>query len=121
VRIAITGNRVIGGNNGIRMQAQSTATGNVITGAAFNGIVLTGTNNVVCGNHVIGGSTGILNTGLANTISGNVGTGIPLELYHSATPEGAIPAPVGSRCVDTATGAIYRKTSGVGNTGWVTP
>lgn len=40
---------------------------------------------------------------------------------HSATPEGVIPAPIGSIAVNTGGGAsttLYVKTSGSGNTGW---
>lgn len=40
---------------------------------------------------------------------------------HSATPEAAITAPIGTLCVNTAGGAsttLYVKTSGTGNTGW---
>ena len=63
----------------------------------------------------------ICNSGNANTIANNVGSNLPINLHRSGTPEGTITAVVGSTCVDTATGAIYRKTSGTGNTGWVTP
>lgn len=40
---------------------------------------------------------------------------------HTATPEGAITAPVGSICINTGGGAdtiLYVKESGAGNTGW---
>lgn len=36
----------------------------------------------------------------------------------NATPEGAITGNVGDECTDTTTGTLYKKTSGVGNTGW---
>lgn len=39
----------------------------------------------------------------------------------SGTPEAVETAGVGSIYTDTATGDVYRKTSGTGNTGWVTP
>lgn len=39
----------------------------------------------------------------------------------SGTPEAVETAGVGSIYTDTATGNVYRKTSGAGNTGWVTP
>jgi hypothetical protein len=39
----------------------------------------------------------------------------------SGTPESVETAGIGSIYTDTATGNIYRKTSGTGNTGWVTP
>lgn len=38
---------------------------------------------------------------------------------HSSSPEGAITAPIGSTCVNTANGKHYIKASGTGNTGWV--
>lgn len=38
---------------------------------------------------------------------------------RSGTPEAAETAGIGSICTDTATGAVYKKTSGTGNTGWV--
>lgn len=41
------------------------------------------------------------------------------HFYSSGTPEAAVTAPVGSVCVDVATGELYRKASGAGNTGWV--
>lgn len=43
-------------------------------------------------------------------------------IYHNATPEAAVTAPVGSLCVRTTGGAVttlYVKESGTGNTGWV--
>jgi hypothetical protein len=43
-------------------------------------------------------------------------------IYHNATPEAAVAAPVGSLCVRTNGGAnttLYVKESGAGNTGWV--
>lgn len=39
----------------------------------------------------------------------------------SGSPEGAETAGIGSLYTDEATGTLYRKTSGTGNTGWVTP
>jgi len=39
----------------------------------------------------------------------------------SGTPEASQTAGIGSVYTDTATGTLYRKTSGTGNTGWVTP
>lgn len=42
-----------------------------------------------------------------------------LVMTNGATPEGAITAPVGRLCIDTATGILYAKTSGSGNTGWM--
>lgn len=38
---------------------------------------------------------------------------------HTATPEGAIPAPVGCICSDITGGKAYIKATGTGNTGWV--
>lgn len=54
------------------------------------------------------------------TGTGNTGWYCQLRI-HTATPEGAITAPIGTLCVSTAGGAsttLYVKTSGVGNTGW---
>lgn len=39
----------------------------------------------------------------------------------SGSPEGVEIAGIGSIYTDTSTGDLYRKTSGTGNTGWVTP
>jgi hypothetical protein len=50
-----------------------------------------------------------------------LGNGGPIITFHTATPEGAITAPVGSICFNTGGGAsttLYVKTSGTGNTGW---
>jgi hypothetical protein len=50
--------------------------------------------------------------------------GQPGEIVHAVvagTPEAVVAAKVGSTAVNTSTGAVYRKTSGTGNTGWVTP
>ena len=52
------------------------------------------------------------------------GYGIIEDLYRrvgGGSPEGAITAPVGCIYHRTDTGDIWRKTSGTGNTGWVTP
>lgn len=54
------------------------------------------------------------------TGSGNTGWVCMIRI-HTATPEGAITAPIGALCVNTAGGAsttLYVKTSGAGNTGW---
>lgn len=37
---------------------------------------------------------------------------------YAGNPNGNIAAPPGSICLDTANGAVYRKASGSGNTGW---
>lgn len=50
------------------------------------------------------------------------GTGAPIWLQASGTPEGAVTAPVGSLYTRTDGGAgttLYVKESGTGNTGWV--
>jgi hypothetical protein len=39
----------------------------------------------------------------------------------SGSPEGVETAGIGSIYTDTSSGSVYRKTSGSGNTGWVTP
>ena len=41
-----------------------------------------------------------------------------IKTYASGSPEGVITATVGSEYTDTATGILYLKTSGSGNTGW---
>lgn len=41
-----------------------------------------------------------------------------IKTYASGSPEGATTATVGSEYTDTATGILYLKTSGSGNTGW---
>jgi hypothetical protein len=48
-----------------------------------------------------------------------IGIGGPGITKHTATPEGAVTAPVGSIVLRTDTGDVYKKTSGSGNTGWV--
>lgn len=56
--------------------------------------------------------------------NGSTDYGVIEDLYRrvgSGTPEGAITAPVGAIYHRTDTGDVYRKTSGAGNTGWVTP
>lgn len=47
--------------------------------------------------------------------------GLPIHVSGSGTPEGSVAASVGSTYTRTDTGALYRKTSGTGSTGWVTP
>ena len=42
------------------------------------------------------------------------------QFISTNTPEGVITSPVGGVCYRT-NGSVYRKTSGTGNTGWVTP
>lgn len=49
------------------------------------------------------------------------GSGGPIDTYGSGSPEGVVTANVGSLYRNTSNGAVYRKTSGTGNTGWVTP
>lgn len=48
-------------------------------------------------------------------ISGGGGGG----LSGTGSPEGAVTAVAGTTYVDTATGALYWKGSGSGNTGWL--
>lgn len=53
-------------------------------------------------------------------IAGYGGAGLIPSLYSgSGSPEGVVTAAVGSIYTDTATGNLYKKQSGVGNTGWV--
>lgn len=40
-------------------------------------------------------------------------------IRNSGTPEGSVTSGIGGLCIDTATGILYAKTSGTGNTGWV--
>lgn len=58
-----------------------------------------------------------------STVAGSVNDKLTAFLagwrMHTATPEGAVTAPVGTVCIDISNGIIYRKNSGVGNTGWV--
>lgn len=55
------------------------------------------------------------------TLSGVLTVGGSSWRSGSGSPEGVITASVGSLYSRTDTGALYRKTSGTGNTGWVTP
>jgi len=74
---------------------------------------------------------GTIDTGIARSAAGSIqvtdgstGYGTIQDLYRrvgSGSPEGAITAPVGCIYHRTDTGDIWRKTSGTGNTGWVTP
>jgi hypothetical protein len=44
------------------------------------------------------------------------------DLKHPGNPNGLIDAPLGATCKDTSSGAVYRKTTGIGDmSGWVTP
>ena len=102
------GNRITGGNHGIAMASQSTATGNVITGVAFNGITLYGTGNVVSGNYTTAGTSGIVNTGLSNTIVGNYGTGLPVE--HTGANRSGNVSLVGGGIVTVANTSVTANT-----------
>ncbi len=53
------------------------------------------------------------------TTGGNDGS--EANYVYGATPLSIISAPIGSTCVNVATGDVYRKTSGTGSAGWVTP
>jgi len=74
---------------------------------------------------------GTIDTGIARSAAGSIqvtdgstGYGTIQDLYRrvgSGSPEGVITAPVGCIYHRTDTGDIWRKTSGTGNTGWVTP
>jgi hypothetical protein len=47
-----------------------------------------------------------------------IGLGGPGITKHSTDPEGIVTAPVGSIVLRTDNGAVYKKTTGSGNTGW---
>jgi hypothetical protein len=140
----VSGNTVVcASQRGIDIQSEATVTGNVLSGAISHGIYLNGNSSTCTGNRItVSGSYGITAAGTGNTITGNwasapagivnnsgvnnmlvgnIGTGSPLHLYRSGTPESVVTGVIGSTCMDTATGSLYRKTSGTGNTGWVTP
>lgn len=55
------------------------------------------------------------------TVSAVALPGGQLWTTHAGSPNGAITAPIGSLCTDSVNGDLYRKTTGAGNTGWVTP
>lgn len=59
---------------------------------------------------------GQLNTTAKEGIAFGNGLGI---IYSAGTPEGVLSAGIGNLCIDKNTGDIYRKASGVGNTGWL--
>lgn len=141
----IVGNRTIGGNVGIQLQASSTCTGNVITGVGFVGISVNGVSNTITGNRInspdrgisLGASstgntvvgnlitgasvTPIQNVGVNNLTTGNIGSYLPSQHHGTGTPETFVTAYIGSTYVNTTNGDVYRKTSGVAATGWVTP
>lgn len=62
--------------------------------------------------------TAISNVGVY-AVGGSLGSVV--ELVGSGDPQGTVAAPVGSRYTRTSNGAVYRKTSGSGTTGWTTP
>ncbi|WP_164822997.1 hypothetical protein [Sinorhizobium meliloti] len=71
----------------------------------------------------INNGTGNLGTSLLQFLQGFIrslffGSAGAVLTSHTATPEGAITAPVGSICTDTTNGVIYSKKTGTGNTGW---
>lgn len=105
-RCVITENYVGNWTYGIRLQARS---GTVPT--AFVSLPLIDSNDTV-------GCTNPLPTNPFR-VGGNQGDTIIVR--GSGTPEAVITAPVGSIYYNTAAGTVYRKTSGTGNTGWVTP
>jgi hypothetical protein len=119
--IAITGNRTIGGNNGIRVRAKSTCTGNIVIGTG-NGIRAESTGSVVTGNFITAGTPISEATPGTNTTAGNVGPLLPLNIIgYSGTPEAAVTARIGSILTTSGGGAgttLYVKESGTGNTGW---
>jgi len=52
-------------------------------------------------------------------LSATDGSNLLGHYYSSGSPEDAVVAPIGSICVDVATGQMYRKAAGAGDTGWV--
>lgn len=137
---SVTGNQVNGATWAIYWDGgctQSTIAGNVLI--ATNGIGLVwGAGSydhiAITGNTVISGSNqlNVTNGGTLGShivIRGNPGIDVDyldyannvIDLIVTATPEAAITAGIGSLARHRTTGAIYRKTSGTGNTGWVTP
>lgn len=145
----VSGNRVIGTGTGstagIQLQASSSCTGNVITNVGSLGITVSGvsntitgnridspdrgislgvssTGNIVVGNLITGaGATPIQNSGVNNLLSDNIGYLLPSRHHGTGTPETFVTAYIGSTYVNTTNGDVYRKTSGVAATGWVTP
>jgi hypothetical protein len=118
----VLGNRITGGNRGMRIQSDSTVAANVVSGVAFYAIELVGTGNTVTTNQLASSSTLIQNTGIVNTMTANRGTGLPLELYGTGSPEGVVAAPVGSTYRRTDGGAgtsIYQKEANTTSAGWV--
>ena len=142
----ISGNFLSGGNAAISLPKECTVSGNVIGNFNFDGITVNGLSNSITGNRIysatggvkcinflatatgctaagnfLSGTFGVVNTGINNTISGNVGSGIPIDTSGTGTPEAVVTGIIGSRYINLTNGDIYRKTSGSAATGWVTP
>ena len=104
-------------------------------GAIFtvsNGITLTINSTIDAGSYIIFAGTGTIAgtptlrvkdpTWFTGTETNNLYPSNPYTTWGSASPEGAITAPVGSIYVRTTAGAgttRYYKESGTGNTGWI--
>jgi len=66
-----------------------------------------------------GGGTGTIESRIQMPlVSGAKVANLETFRYHTATPEGAITAPVGAICTDVTNGELYVKKTGTGNTGW---
>lgn len=85
------------------------------SGTNYEGASIFWSSNVAHYKPVAGGGGGTVRT-QRFWLTGTVWIGA-----GSGTPEAVETAGVGSIYTDTATGDVYRKTSGSGNTGWVTP
>lgn len=66
-------------------------------------------------------ATTIAFTGGYITMGLSGGSTGPIIRAGAGSPEGSITAPIGSIYTNSTNGDLYRKTSGTGNTGWVTP
>ena len=70
-------------------------------------------------NDVVSPSTGFSQIWRGNITDTKGGLTAFSELIGTGTPESVVTAPVGSLFRDLATGEMYRKNSGAGNTGWL--
>ncbi len=143
-RITVTGNILENVNIPVQLEDSSTVTmtGNTLdtVGMVFELAWIAGgpyDRITFIGNTIVGAAFGIyLSTAATNYGSqvviranpNDIGMPDYLDFKNdvqdrivTATPEGAIAAGIGSRAIHRTTGAVYRKTSGTGNVGWVTP
>jgi hypothetical protein len=97
-----------------------------VFGSDGNGSTITGS-NVITLQAASGSPSLILNNGGSSIFSSGVQatkfcySSTVCDFAGAGTPEASITAGIGSTYRNTTNGDFYRKTSGAGNTGWITP